>query len=119
MEHTEYKIRRKIDGKFSTGGRSPGFSKGGKTWTSHANLRRHLAELEQGWGGKDRYEDCELVEYTYALVAEEVLPLADARAEVDARRNKRIADRKRALESHTKTREMSLLQALREKYPDA
>lgn len=61
-----YKIRRKSDGLFSTGGSSPNFSKKGKTWSSRANLDRHLGMLLQypdRFWGLPVYEDCEVITF--------------------------------------------------------
>jgi len=61
-----YKIRRKSDGLFSTGGSSPGFSKKGKTWSTRANLDRHLGMLLQypdRFWGLPVYKDCEVITF--------------------------------------------------------
>lgn len=81
-----YKIRRKSDGLFSTGGVSPSWSKTGKTWNQIGHLKNHLNQF------KDRYDydfetkkhirvdkipkyysDCEIIVYelTQAIVEEE------------------------------------------------
>jgi hypothetical protein len=62
-----FKIRRKSDGLFSTGGCLPSFSKTGKTWTK-ATLNQHLSYLAGGerWAReefvKKCYSGCEIVE---------------------------------------------------------
>lgn len=76
-----YKIRNK-DGKYSTGGTNPSFSKDGKTWSQRA-LNAHLTLIEKNIkrhnkyyagrviGGrectlrswKDYYDDCEIVTF--------------------------------------------------------
>lgn len=43
-----YKIRRRKDGLFSSGGMEVRFGKTGKTWTSQANLNGHIT-LMQKW----------------------------------------------------------------------
>ena len=40
-----YKIRRKSDGKFSTGGTTPTFTKLGKIWKQRSHLTSHLSQL--------------------------------------------------------------------------
>ena len=42
MSWTIYKIRRRIDGLFSTGGSTPSWSKKGKTWAGLGPLSNHL-----------------------------------------------------------------------------
>lgn len=72
-----YKIRRKSDGLFSTGGTSPSFSKTGKTWGTIGHLKSHLTGVaDQGrYVEPDQrekrkranitryYSGCEIVEY--------------------------------------------------------
>ena len=60
-----YKIRRRDDGLFSTGGSSPGFNSVGKTWTGMGPLKNHM----HGVTAYDKYQDeptyanCEIVEF--------------------------------------------------------
>ena len=50
MNETEYKIRRRIDGKYSNGGSYPHFTKNGKTWSSVKHLNSHLRlSVRQGY----------------------------------------------------------------------
>lgn len=60
--HQIFKIRRRSDGLFSTGGSSPRFRKEGKTWTKRHHVTAHLRLL----GDRERklYQDCDLVTYT-------------------------------------------------------
>ena len=66
-----YKIRRKSDGLFSTGGQVPDFNKAGKTWDTLPQLMRHIALVKHGlWNdtytfvvpGSWAYDDTEVVE---------------------------------------------------------
>ena len=69
-----YKIRNK-DGKFSTGGERPQWTKSGKTWAGLGPLKNHLncveeAENRYNWKRSDGYdkvffvyEDCEIVRF--------------------------------------------------------
>jgi len=55
-----YKIRRKSDGLFSTGGENPSFNKKGKTWSARGHVISHLSQF----GDKNKklyYSDCEVV----------------------------------------------------------
>lgn len=62
-----YKIRRKSDGLFSTGGSRPDFTKKGKVWRSQGDLNRHFGlllqykDLDYKWCGINLYKDCEVV----------------------------------------------------------
>ena len=56
-----FKIRRKSDGLFSTGGTGPQWSKKGKMWTGRGPLSNHLALVRA-----NSYTDAELI--TYELV---------------------------------------------------
>ena len=69
-----YKIRRRSDGLFSTGGSNPTFSKDGKLFKQGA-LTRHLAvigerEFNARFLREDPYKDCEVV--TFEMRLEEV-----------------------------------------------
>lgn len=55
-----YKIKRRRDGLFSTGGSSPTFTKKGKVWTSRGAVTSHLNLVNNIWYW---YRDCDLVEY--------------------------------------------------------
>lgn len=53
-----YKIRRKKDGLFSTGGTSPHFTKSGKIWSARNHVTSHLQVV---WKKSTYYKDCEVV----------------------------------------------------------
>jgi len=57
-----YKIQRRNDEMFSTGGAKPKFSKTGKVWTSKAYLKSHLTLVEEV-GNSHIYNDCHIIEY--------------------------------------------------------
>lgn len=90
MSKTVYKIRRKSDGLFSTGGCWPTFKANGKAWSTKGALNGHLSQ-------NPKYVDCEIVEY--ALVQTEVGTAVDVDSYQDERR--RIADSKKG---NTRTR---------------
>jgi hypothetical protein len=71
-----YKIRRKSDGLFSTGGMSPNWSKTGKTWNAIGHLKNHLHQFDHIYDynretGQSFYRDetpniyggCEIITY--------------------------------------------------------
>jgi len=58
---TVYKIRRKSDGLFSTGGAWPQFKTKGKQWPTRAGLHAHFNIVFGRGGQSDRYADCEIV----------------------------------------------------------
>lgn len=71
-----FKIRRRADGKFSTGGSYPGFHRAGKSWTNRAALNLHLT-LVRDMGRyyknetpeshlKKIYSDCDIVTFELA-----------------------------------------------------
>jgi hypothetical protein len=80
-----YKIRRKSDGLFSTGGTSPTFTKSGKSWASLGALKNHLnqaihrdygyrcysdskRETVRLFGAFLPYMECEIVAYEIVTV---------------------------------------------------
>jgi len=67
-----YKIRRKSDGLFSSGGSGPRFSTKEKAWATIGQLKNHL-QLFKDWRHSYtetffklpiQYKDCEIVSYT-------------------------------------------------------
>jgi hypothetical protein len=80
-----YKIRRKSDGKFSTGGLTPRFTKKGKVWTEVQYLKSHLNMLKK-WREvyRSRYEDepfpyidCEIVGFASDPVTEPFMKITE------------------------------------------
>jgi hypothetical protein len=67
---TVYKIRNK-QGKYSTGGSYPRFTKAGKVWTSLGALKQHLDLVTT----PRVYKDCELVELLSEEHATPLLPV--------------------------------------------
>ena len=57
-----FKIKRLSDGKFSSGGARPKFSKTGKIWTSKRYIKSHLA-LIHAYKNNNAYEGCQIIEY--------------------------------------------------------
>lgn len=60
-----FKIRRKSDGLYSTGGLYPHFTKSGKVWGSKQALKKHFEQFTH-----ERlvalYDDCEIEVYLYS-----------------------------------------------------
>lgn len=79
-----YKIRRKSDGLFSTGGWNPEFSKTGKTWKRKGDLSNHFALMCDQYYTRlrktsmnDVYEGCEIVAIEIVEVEKSVMPVED------------------------------------------
>lgn len=64
-----YKIRRKSDGLFSSGGMEPTFSEKGKTWAQRGHLSNHFAQFNKS-EINHVYGDCEVV--VLEVIEEEV-----------------------------------------------
>jgi hypothetical protein len=62
-EEKLYRIRRRRDGLFSTGGHYPRWTKTGKSWTKIGYLRRHIAEVS-ATRSQMIYDECDVIEYT-------------------------------------------------------
>lgn len=58
-----YKIRRKSDGLYSTGGANPNFTKKGKSWAGIGQLKNHLNVIREYSYSSKVYTDCEIVAY--------------------------------------------------------
>lgn len=55
-----FKIRRKSDGMFSSGGTPPKFTKTGKAWANHRTFNQHISQFSQSELA-DYYENCEIL----------------------------------------------------------
>ncbi len=60
-----YKIRNRVTGKYSTGGRWPKFTRCGKIWSTKQNLNQHLdLYSKESLDYKlEIYKNCEIVTY--------------------------------------------------------
>ncbi len=63
-----YKIRRRTDGLFSTGGDNPEFIVNGKIWKQIGHIKNHLNLIFKE--AKDLYNDCDLVTFEYVIIQE-------------------------------------------------
>lgn len=64
MADQVFRIRRKSDGLWSTGGCWPGFNKKGKIWRKIGSIRAHLTQVYNTHNHRmpgDPYEGCEVV----------------------------------------------------------
>ena len=62
-----YKILNKSTGLYSLGGGYPKWSKFGKTWSSFANLNKHLSLFDE-MKNNILYDNCVIVEYDAMIV---------------------------------------------------
>lgn len=66
--HREYKIRRRSDGLFSSGGRSVKWSVRGKTWRNSGALKNHLHQhIDQKTYGGTGWDQLEAIEMEYVV----------------------------------------------------
>ncbi len=84
-----YKIRRKTDGLYSTGGVYPKFTKIGKVWSSLGHLKSHMRQLfdteySSDWKTiyvklriKHIYKDCEIVTYIVTEDDNNIIEMSD------------------------------------------
>jgi len=73
-----FKIRRKADGLYSTGGSTPSWNKRGKTWYAVSHVKNHLNLFKPQWRGDDDrtaivYSGCEIVVYELTTAEIETL----------------------------------------------
>ena len=107
-----FKIRRKADGLFSTGGSWPRFTKKGKLWKAQGHLTSHLTQVQDHL--KANYiTDCEIVEYELIEQPVGTLSIAsymqEAQDRKDARR-KEYEDRRAAYRKEQRRKEYEELQ---------
>lgn len=102
MSEIVYKIRRKSDGLYSTGGTSFHFNKKGKVWKGDGPLKLHIGMLIQHRDSEyallEEYEDCEVVELEMKEVEGESSPVSDWANLILDRRMKKDEEYKRAEE---------------------
>jgi len=79
---TEYKIRRRSDGLFSSGGGWPTWTKKGKTWKRRGDVGSHLtyavSRRALGTYGDTPYEDIEIVTYDVVIMEVEIEEMGEA-----------------------------------------
>jgi len=98
---TEFKIQRRTDGLFSTGGMFPKWAKKGKTWyrpgdvSSHITMATNRTYLAGTYGGY-RAEEIDIVTYEITPLETAREPLNSRLNEIDARREAREQLRARA-----------------------
>lgn len=85
-----YKIKRKSDGLYSTGGWSPGFHKNGKIWNSKGTLKNHLRIVD-----RRIYKDCHILEYTITEECIDTLFLEDLFNEIDQKEKQKEEENKK------------------------
>lgn len=116
-EETRFKIRRRTDGLFSTGGSYPRFTSKGKIWSKIGYLRRHLSMFATKLL-RQYYNDCEIVEFKVEvsevgtqIISDEIRRISEERQKKQERR----AEQSRKLKEST---EKAQLANLLNKYGD-
>jgi len=114
-----YKIRRKSDGLFSSGGSYPHFTKVGKIWRQKGHLTNHLNYLlgDRSWKGSTPYDDCEIV--SYELVEQQVgdgQTIINYLAEITMRKKEREAAAKRRADEFQKEQRRQQYERLRREF---
>lgn len=56
-----YKIRRRDDGRYSTGGYSPGWLKTGKIWHRLSDVQKHMRYVTEY--ARKQYEESDVIEF--------------------------------------------------------
>lgn len=108
---TVYKIRRKSDGLFSSGGNWPSFSKKGKEWKQQGHLTNSLNQAR-----RDLYQDCELVTITYIAQETSVRPLDDYYSEMQERKLEREAQEQAIKDAAEKAKRQELYNQLKKEF---
>lgn len=103
---TVYKIKRLIDGQFSSGGSWPGFSKSGKTWNSIRNLNSHLDQVDFKQQ-PNIYDGCVVVEYNVTIEEFSRYPVSNAVAERDRIRQQKKMEAEQRKQQAKEQREYS------------
>lgn len=109
-----FKILRPMDGQFSTGGNTPGFSNRGKVWRNIGFLKNHLNQLHVDELRK--YDKCVIIQLVTQEFEEGRRPVSHLVDEMLQRRSDKEQASKRAHEAHQKKRELEQLAQLKAKY---
>jgi len=126
---THYKIRRKTDGLFSTGGGDPNFTTGGKTYTTMGAVQNHISTISKrtrrvpphSYQGQrepsfEIYEDCELVEFELVETAtQDVMPLILGKKQV---RDQKEQEYREKQEQREKLKRQQLYTQLNKEFGD-
>lgn len=107
-----YKIRRKRDGKYSSGGIWPKFSTKGKSWSQKNHITSHLNVVRN----KRVYNDCEIV--TFELTEKEVdsKPVSQYIEEREQQQQERELAAQRRREQEREHQQYQLFLQLKEKF---
>lgn len=121
-EEIFYKIKRRSDGLFSTGGHDPRFTNKGKVWKTIGYIRSHLENMGLKRGTKI-YENCEIIEL---IASENILCSVSTEIEKLERRAEELQQKRievhrlrlEAKEKELRNEELNTLKQLIEKYPE-
>ena len=69
-----YKIRRKSDGLFSTGGAYPRFHERGKSWKQQGHMTNHI-NMVRKYKHTNHYDNCEVVQFIVTEMEHAVWPM--------------------------------------------
>jgi len=113
MKLQMFKIRNKIDGKFSKGGMIPSFSRLGKTWSNIGHLKLSIQAAK-----KIDYQNCEVLlidEHGVSILYDTMEPLWE---EIEVDKQKRQEKTNERMKRYLKEKDLAELVRLRAKYAD-
>lgn len=119
MSKHVYRIQRRTDGLFSTGGWHPVFNDKGKSWSTRGAVSSHLSNFDMEWKRR-HYKDCEVVCYRVVEEVDHTVDVQDWKlAESTVRAKEREEELRIAADKKAKQREIAelerKLQSLKEK----
>ncbi len=106
-----FKIRRRSDGLFSTGGSYPSFKKEGKVWSRRGNVSSHFAQMQRS---SAYLADCEVV--VYELVESEIIPVSDWITTIENNKHFREMKRQQAQDEYLKNVRREQFEKLRKEF---
>lgn len=98
-----YKIRRRSDRMFSTGGRIPNFTKTGKYWKQRGHLTNHLRHVYDNSWSNNAYNNCDVVEIEVIEKEVRAQPLINYLSETEERIRQRETEKRQRWEEYLKT----------------
>lgn len=108
-----FKIRRRTDGLFSTGGSHPHFTHLGKVWKRRGDVTNHIHQVR---GYQNVYNEADVIEYTVIETPEAATPVVHWHAEAEARKVAKEAAAQARREEIAKSRRRAEYEKLQKEF---
>lgn len=107
-----FKIRRRADGLFSSGGSWPHFSPKGKVWKRQGDVTNHIHQVDR----RALYTDCDVIRYEVVETINGATPVGHWQAAADARKAEKERVRKEKQEAAKKRERQNQYESLKREF---